>query len=129
MHAVHVHEADGHAAVGMREHRPLHCTLIHEIQRPAGQVIQAVQVAFFFAHQHLRAGIVHRDHRLHEDALAFLNELAHRMQVGRQIDGCREDAFPVLALALAVELLPPFADVVQAGLVVGQDLDLLAPAV
>ncbi len=48
------------------------------------------------------------------------------MQVGRQGDAGREDALALLAFALAVELLPPLAHVLQLGLVGGQNLDLLA---
>ena len=48
------------------------------------------------------------------------------MEVGGEVDGCREDTLQVLALGLAVELLPPLAEILELRIVVHQDLDLLA---
>ncbi len=71
----------------------------------------------------------HGDDGLEDGALAVLNPLAHGVEVGGEVDGCGEDALVVLALALAVELLPPFCEVVESGVVVDENLDLLAGAV
>ena len=51
------------------------------------------------------------------------------MQVGVELDGGGEDALAVLALALAVELLPPFRHEAEARLVAGQQLNAVALAV
>ena len=48
------------------------------------------------------------------------------MQVGGEVAGGGEDTLVVLAFTLAVELLPPLAHEVELGLVVDENLDLLA---
>ena len=49
------------------------------------------------------------------------------MKVGGEDDACRIDASSFLALGFAVELLPPLAQILQAGFEAHQDLYLLAP--
>ena len=66
------------------------------------------------------------DNCLEDSALAFLNPLTHRVEVGSKVARCREDALAVLTLRLAVELLPPLAHEVELRLIVYKDLDLLA---
>ena len=56
----------------------------------------------------------------------LLDVLAHRVQVGRQRDAGREDALALLALALAVELLPPLVHVLEPRFVGAQNLDFPA---
>ena len=70
--------------------------------------------------------LVHLDDRPEQVPRSFLNKLAHRVQVRAEIDGRRVDTLMVLALALAVQLLPPLGEIVQARLVVDEDLDRLA---
>ena len=65
-------------------------------------------------------------HRLKDGALAVLNHLAHAVQVGREIDAGGEDALVAFALALAVKLLPPLGQEVQARGEIGENLDFLA---
>ena len=48
------------------------------------------------------------------------------MEVGRVVDGCGEDAKVVLTFALTVELLPPFSEVVEFGVVVHEDFSFLS---
>ena len=74
-------------------------------------------------------GGVDRNDRLEDRPLALLDPLAHGVEVGGEVDSGGEEAAVVLALALAVELLPPLANVVQLGVEIGQDLDLLAAAI
>ena len=51
------------------------------------------------------------------------------MEVGGEVARCREDALVLLALALAIELLPPFSNEVELRLVVHHDLDFLTSAI
>ncbi len=74
-------------------------------------------------------GILHADDSLEDGALALLNPLAHRVEVGGEVNAGGIDTQVVLALALAIELLPPLCHEVQFGLVVGQNLYLLASLV
>ena len=48
------------------------------------------------------------------------------MQVGREIHGCREDTLVLFTFGFTVKLLPPFAYVVQFGVEVYKDFNLLA---
>ena len=48
------------------------------------------------------------------------------MQIGGQVHTCRENTLLILALGLAVKLLPPLGNVVRAGLIVCQNLDHFA---
>ena len=48
------------------------------------------------------------------------------MQIGCQIDGSRENTLTVLAFAFTVQLFPPFGDVVEFRMEVGEDFNLLA---
>ena len=94
-----------------------------------GQEVQPVEVLPVSLDQHFGGGFGHRNDRLEQGALAVLDILAHRVQVGRQRDARREDALALLALALAVELFPPLVDILQFRLVGTQDFDLLASVV
>ncbi len=51
------------------------------------------------------------------------------MKIGREVAGGGENALVVLALALAIELLPPLGKVVQLGVEVHQQLNLAASAI
>ena len=51
------------------------------------------------------------------------------MKVSGEVNAGREYALLVLTLGLTIELLPPFADIMQLGLVVHHDFDLLATLV
>ena len=75
------------------------------------------------------AGLADRNDRLEQRALAVLDILAHRVQVGRQRDAGREDALALLALALAVELFPPLVDILQLRLVAEPRISIFLPPV
>jgi len=67
--------------------------------------------------------------RLHQDASAVLDVLAHRVEVCRQVDRVRQYTLLILALTLAVELLPPLGNHRKARLIVCEHFDLLTLAV
>ena len=58
----------------------------------------------------------HIDDRLEEGASSFLDKLPKRVKISCEFRRRREDPLAVLALTLAEQLFPPFADEVQAGL-------------
>ncbi|MOA07516.1 hypothetical protein D3C78_1272180 [compost metagenome] len=66
------------------------------------------------------------NHRFENVAVPFLDELTHRVKVSREINRCRENAFEVLALGLAEELLPPFGYKMQRRLIVHENFRYLA---
>ena len=103
--------------------------LVDLVHATAGQVVQPVEVVGVRGDGERALGGVDRNDRLEDRPLALLDPLAHRVEVGGEVDSGGEEAAVVLALALAVELLPPLANVVQLGVEIGQDLDLLALAI
>ena len=62
----------------------------------------------------------------HQHPRSLLNVLTHGVQVGGELDGGGEDADAVLALALAVELLPPLGHEPEARLVACENFDGVA---
>ena len=100
--------------------------LVHFINPFAGEEVQAVQVLGIARDFETACRLLDGDDRFEDDALTFLNPLAHGVKVGREVHGCREDTFVVLTFRLTVKLLPPFAHIVQLRMVVDEDFNLLA---
>ena len=99
---------------------------VHLVHALASEEVQTVEVLLVFREQQLLLRLLDRDDRLEDGALAFLDPLTHRVQVGGEVNAGREDALVVLTLRLAVELFPPLREEVELGLVVHHDLYLLA---
>ena len=97
--------------------------LIHTL---SGEEVETVEVLIVMREVELAVGSLYRDDCLVDRALAILNPLAHRVQVGGEVARCGEDTLAILAFALTVELLPPFGDKVELGLIVDHNLNLLA---
>ena len=116
----------GHTAIDVGELRAEFGHLVHLIDVLAGHEVEAVQVGVVGRNYDGVLGLFDGDNRLEDGAFAVLNPLAHRVQVGREIDGSGEDSLVVFTLALAVELFPPLGDVVQLRVEVAENLDLLA---
>ena len=110
----------------MRNHGAKFCHLVYFIHALASEEVQSVQVCLIVWERYGVVGLLHGDHGLKEVTLAFLYVLTHGVEVCGQIHAGREDTFVIFALRLAIELLPPFADVVQFGVIVHQHLNLLA---
>ena len=63
----------------------------------AGKEIELVQVLVIGLNNNAALCLLHMEHRLEHDAGAFLDELAHGVQVGRIVHAGGEDAGAVLA--------------------------------
>ena len=100
--------------------------LVHLIHAFAGQEVEAVEVFFIVGEKHGVAGLLHGDDGFEDAAFALLDPLSHRVEVGGKVHSGREDAHTVLALTLAVELLPPFVHEVEFRLEVHEDFNLLS---
>ncbi len=100
--------------------------LVDLIDALALEEVEAVEVLVVVGEEQLAVGLLYRQHGLEDGALALLNPLTHRVQVGGEVAGSGEDTLAILAFALSVELLPPLGDEVQLRLEVGDDLNLLA---
>ena len=112
----------------MGQNGSVHGALVYEVHGLSGQIVQAVQIHRLLPDLDFLPGGLHVENRLEHDPRAVLDKLSHGVQVCSQIHAGREDSFLVLALALAVELLPPLGDIVYRRLIVGQDLHALALA-
>ncbi len=88
--------------------------------------VEAVEVLIVVWEEKLTVRLLDRDDRLEDRTLALLDPLTHRVEVCREVAGCREDTLAVLTLALSVELLPPLSHEVKLRLEVSENLNLLA---
>ncbi len=95
----------------------------------SGNVIEAVEIVVVGRDQRLVLRRFNGNNGLKYRAFAILDPLSHGVEVGRVVDGSREDAFFVFTLAFAVELFPPFSEVVELGVIVDKDLYLFAIAI
>ena len=100
--------------------------LVHLVHAFAGQEVEAVEVFFIVGEEHGVAGLLHGDDGFEDAAFALLDPLSHRVEVGGKVHSGGEDAHTVLALTLAVELLPPFVHEVEFRLEVHEDFNLLS---
>ena len=103
--------------------------LVHLVDALACKEVQTIKVLLVRWEEKFLLWVLHADACLENGALTLLYPLSHRMQVGGEVTRSRIDTLAVLALALAEELLPPLSIVMQLGLVVDEDLNLLAVAV
>ena len=92
----------------------------------AGNIIQTVGVILRTGNGIGKPGPVKADDGLHQEALTLLDVLTHGMEVSRELHGGREDPLQILALTLAVELLPPLSHKAEAGFVAAEDLNAVA---
>ena len=99
------------------------------VEIAAGQVVQTVAVGGIGGNGIRSAIGSEGDDRLHQTAGAVLDVLAHGVQVGVIFHAGGVNAQPLLALALAVELLPPLGHHTEARLIAGEDLHGFAAAV
>ena len=110
----------------MRNHGAKFSHLVYFIHALASEEVQSIQVCLIVWERYGVVGLLHGDNGLKEVTLAFLYVLTHGVEIGGQIHAGRENTFVIFALRLAIELLPPFADVVQFWVIVHQHLNLLA---
>ena len=103
---VSIQTLDGDADVG---HAAIHVSqlcaqlghLVHLIHALAGKEVEAVEILLVAGEEHLVLGVLHADDRLENRALAILDPLTHRMQVGGEVHAGRVDTLLVLTFALA----------------------------
>ena len=110
----------------MREHGALKGLAVDVRHAAALEEVEAVDIRRVVADDDLVLRLFEQHDGLEEIAATVLNILAHRMQVGREDHGRREQALTVLALALAVELLPPLVHQRVGRLVADHDFGALA---
>ncbi|EJX06228.1 hypothetical protein EVA_05664 [gut metagenome] len=103
--------------------------LVDFVHTAAFEEVQAIEVFFIMGEEHGVRSLFNGNHCFEDGAFAVLDPLTHRVEVGSQVNRCREDTLAVLTFALAVKLLPPFVHHVKLRLVVGEDFDLLAFAI
>ena len=113
----------------MGQQRAVHGLTGDEVHILAHQEVEAVAVGGIEGHLHLVFGGAEAHHGLEEVALTLLDVLTHGVEVSGELHAGGEETLVLLALALAVELLPPLGHEAEAGLVSGQHLDLIAGAV
>ena len=106
-----------HAAGDVRGLGRLHGLFVDIAHFAAGKVVEPVEVLLVKRHGNRRSGLVKEDDRLLQHSSAFLHILPHRMKIGREVDGGRENAGLVFAFRLAVQLLPPLGHEPERGLV------------
>ena len=99
------------------------------MERLAREEVQTVAVHVVVRHDHLLVVGIEAHHGLEHQALALLDVLAHGVQVGGEVNARGEETLVVLALALAVELLPPLRHEAERRLKAGEQFRLLAGAV
>ncbi len=112
----------GHAAVHVGELGAELGHLVHFVHALPSQEVEPVEVFPVAGHAEVAVGRFDGEDGLEDGALAVLYPLPHGVEVGGEVYGCGENAFVPLAPAFAVELLPPLADVVELGVVVGEGL-------
>ncbi len=113
----------------MGEERAVHRLTVDEVHRFALEEVQAVAVDVVVRDGELVGIGGEADDGLQQRALALLDILAHGVQVGGEIDAGGEEALALLALALAVELLPPLRHEAERRLEAGEQFDLFTGAV
>ena len=100
--------------------------LVHLVNALASEEVKTIEVLLVVREEQSLLRCLNADDSLEDRALALLNPLTHRVEVGSEVASCREDTLTVLTLRLAVKLLPPLAHVVKFRLKVYENLNLLA---
>ena len=108
-------------AVGVCEERSELGHLVDFVDSFAGEEVESVEVVGVALDDYLLVGLRNGDSGLEYDALTFLYPLSHGVEVCGEVASGGEDAFAVLSFALAVELFPPFGEVVEFGAEVDED--------
>ena len=85
----------------MCQNGSVHSTLVDKIYILASQIVHTIGIDLFLFQNHFFRRLFYIDHRLKHDPCAVLDELAHGVQIRRQIYGSRENTLLVFALALA----------------------------
>ena len=116
----------GYAAIDMGHLGAELGHLVDFVNAFAGEVVEAIEVLVVGGHTEGVLALLDGEDGLEDGALAVLYPLAHGVEVGGKVNGGREDAFAILALALAIELFPPLGDIVELWLIVGKNFYLLA---
>ena len=119
----------GDAALDVGEERAVHRLTVDEVHGFALKEVQAVAVDVVVRDGELVGIGGEADDRFQQRALALLDILTHGVQVGGEIDAGGEEALALLALAFAVELLPPLRHEAERRLEAGEQLDLFTGAV
>ena len=110
----------------MGEQRSVHGLTVDKVHRFAGKEVEPVAVRLVEGDNHLLFRGCEAHDRFDQRALALLDVLAHGVKVCGEVDARGEEALFLLALALAVELLPPLGHEAERGLEAREQLDLLA---
>ena len=113
----------------MGQQRALHGAVPDEVHIGAGQEVQTVAVGLVPGHGQAVFRGAQAHHGLEHKALALLDVLAHGVEVRGELHAGGEQALVVLALALAVQLLPPLQHEAEGGVIAGQQLHGAAGAV
>ena len=116
----------GHAAIDMSNLGAQFGHLVDLIDTLASEEVETIEILFVGRNYNGAVGILDGDDCFEDGTLAFLDPLAHGVKVGGEIDRSREDALVVLTLGFTEELLPPLGHIVELGLIVHQNLCLLA---
>ena len=74
------------------------CHLVHFIHTLALQEVETVQVLVIMGEEQLVLGLLHAHDCLEDSALTLLNPLTHRVEIGAEVNGCREDTLEILTL-------------------------------
>ena len=90
----------------------------------SGEEVQLVKVLGIRTDNDAAIGILNVDNGLEHHPLALLDELSHGVEVRSIGDGSGENALALLALGLAVKLLPPLAQILELGIVGNHYLNL-----
>ena len=88
--------------------------LIDVVEAFAFEVVQTIEVVFVMRNDDVHRGGLDVQNGFEEDGGAFLDELAQRVEVGREGRRVGKKAGVVLALGFAKELLPPFTELDEA---------------
>ena len=107
---VHLDENVGHTAVYVSEKSSQHSGLLNGVEVNAREEVKTVDVVFIVGDLELYATVFNCDNGLEEVSVTLLNELTEGVEVGGEDYGCGENSSVILALALAVELLPPLVE-------------------
>ena len=110
----------------MRRLGRLHRLFVDVAHFAAGKIVEPVEVFLVRRHGDGRSCLVEEDDRFLQHPSSLLHILPHRVKVRCQINGSRENARLVLALGLAVELLPPLCHKPERRLVGSEDFHMLA---